>query len=296
MTKLLFGKPIVDEMKATQQLRARKLAETGTQPTLSIIRVGRREDDLAYEGRVVRAASGVGVCVLVAELPADVSQSTLLSVIESSNADSGVHGILLFRPLPSGLDEDAALDRIAAAKDVDGASAVSMVNLYAEKKINLESADFFLPCTAEAALRILKYYEVPIVGKKAVVIGRSTVIGKPVSMLLLSENATVTIAHSRSEGLADLAAAADILIACAGMSVRGADGKLRGGVGEEYLSPNQTVIDVGIHVDDEGNLFGDVDREAADGLVSALTPVPGGLGAVTTQILLDHVITAAERI
>jgi methylenetetrahydrofolate dehydrogenase (NADP+)/methenyltetrahydrofolate cyclohydrolase len=137
---------------------------------------------------------------------------------------------------------------------------------------------------------------VPIEGKRAVVIGRSTVIGKPVALLLLAENATVTIAHSKSEDLPEICRGADILVVCAGVTARGTGGKPRGGIGREYLSARQTIIDVGIHTDDDGKLFGDVDAEAANGLAAALTPVPGGVGGVTTQVLLSHVIDAAEQI
>jgi methylenetetrahydrofolate dehydrogenase (NADP+)/methenyltetrahydrofolate cyclohydrolase len=291
MTKKLLGKPIADEIKVQNITRAAVFAEkTGIPPTLCVIRVGGREDDIAYEQSIAKAAAGVGVNLTTRLLAADCKQEELTAVTEDASRDEKVHGILLFRPLPAHLDEKAALGKIVSNKDIDGVTGSQMARLYEAKR---PTDGFFLPCTAEAVLRILRYYEIPLAGRRAVVIGRSMVIGKPAALLLLAHDATVTIAHSRTEDLPQICREADILVCAAGMTVESEEGGLRGGVGREYLSEGQTVIDVGIHADDEGNLFGDVDDSAAADLVSAYTPVPGGVGSVTTQILLCHVIDAA---
>jgi len=294
-TKRLLGKPIAEEMAARDSVRAEALAVAGTAPTLCVIRVGERPDDLSYEKRIISAGANVGVEVTVRTISTDAGTDALLREIEAANSDSKVHGILMFRPLPSGFDEKAAVDAIAPAKDVDGVGEISMARLYEAKTLagGGGSQGFFLPCTAESVLKILDHYGVELAGKRAVVIGRSVVIGKPAALMLLAKNATVTIAHSRTENLPGLCREADILICAAGMTAEGADGGVCGGVGKEFLSDKQVVIDVGIHVDGEGKLFGDVDKAAAD-CPAALTPVPGGVGSVTTQILLSHVIDAAE--
>jgi methylenetetrahydrofolate dehydrogenase (NADP+)/methenyltetrahydrofolate cyclohydrolase len=292
MTKKLLGKPIAEESKAQSLARAAALRErTGSAPALCVIRVGEREDDIAYEQSIGRAAAGVSVDLRARQLAADCTQEELLDAVTAASEDAAVHGILLLRPLPVHLDEKAALGQIAPAKDVDGATDSQMARLYEAKR---PAKDCFLPCTAESALEILRHYDIPLAGKKAVVIGRSTVIGKPAALLLLAYDATVTVAHSKTENLPAICREADVLVCAAGMTAESEEGGLRGGVGREYLSEKQTVIDVGIHADEAGNLFGDVDQGAADGYVAAYTPVPGGVGSVTTQILLRHVIDAAE--
>ena len=292
MTEKLLGKPVADVIKAKNIERAASFLEkAGAAPTLCVIRVGERDDDIAYENSIVRVAAGVGVDVRTVGLAADCNQEELIKAVSAASDDPLVHGILLFRPLPSHLDEKAALSKIVPGKDVDGVTEPSMALLYEAKR---PGTSCFLPCTAESVLQILLHYGVPLSGKKAVVIGRSTVIGKPVSLLLLAHDATVTIAHSRTANLPAICSEADILVCAAGMTAESADGGMRGGVGRDFLSEKQVVIDVGIHADDEGNLFGDVDADATQDFVAAYTPVPGGVGSVTTQLLLRHVIDAAE--
>jgi methylenetetrahydrofolate dehydrogenase (NADP+)/methenyltetrahydrofolate cyclohydrolase len=292
MTEQLFGKPIADEIKAQNTARATAFRIcAGEAPTLCVIRVGQRADDIAYERSLARAAAGVGVHIYAMQLAADCAQEELLNAVYGVSGDATVHGILLLRPLPDHLEEKQVLAFLAPFKDVDGATEISMARLYEAKR---PATDCFLPCTAESVLQILEYHGVPLAGKKVLVIGRSTVIGKPVALLLLAHDATVTIAHSKTENLAALCREADVLICAAGMTAGSEEGGLRGGVGYEYLSEKQTVIDVGIHTDTAGQLFGDLDTGAADGYVAAYTPVPGGVGSVTTQLLLRHVIDAAE--
>ena len=292
MTEKLMGKPVADVIKAKNIERAASFRENqGVAPTLCVIRVGERDDDIAYENSIVKVAAGVGVDARTVALDAYCTQEELIAAVSAASDDPEIHGILLFRPLPSHLDEKAALGKIVPGKDVDGVTEPSMALLYEAKR---PDASCFLPCTAESVLQILLHYEVPLSGKKAVVIGRSTVIGKPVSLLLLAHDATVTIAHSRTKDLPAICREADILVCAAGMTAESVEGGMRGGVSREFLSEKQVVIDVGIHADEEGNLFGDVDAEAAKDFVAAYTPVPGGVGSVTTQLLLRHVIDAAE--
>ena len=211
-------------------------------------------------------------------LPEDVSEQGLLDVVREVNASESIHGILLFRPLPAGIDEHRILQAISPEKDMDCVTDLSLAGVFAGKK------DGFAPCTAEAVIRILDYYGYDCTGKRAVVVGRSTVIGKPAAMLLLQKNATVTIAHTRTRDLPALLREADLIVAAAGHSHT---------VTRECLGMGQTIVDVGINVTPEGTLVGDVDKEAEEALAGAYTPVPGGVGAVTTAVLVSHLATAA---
>jgi methylenetetrahydrofolate dehydrogenase (NADP+)/methenyltetrahydrofolate cyclohydrolase len=266
------------------------LRASGVIPCLATVRVGDRADDVAYERTIARAAERVGIDLRRTNLPSVAGRRDLLDRIGSLNADPSVHGVLMFRPLPSRADEAAICAALDPRKDVDGVTPVSMSALYAGRLGDRGAAPVgFAPCTAEAVLAILRHFGIAPAGKRAVVIGRSAVIGKPVSLLLLSEDATVTICHSKTVGLAGIAASADILIVAAGLASDGRDG----GVDRSYFNAGQTVIDVGIHADADGTLYGDVNADEAMDRVADLTPVPGGVGAVTTLILLEHVLSAS---
>lgn len=204
----------------------------------------------------------------------------MLQVIEDANKDEDVHGILLFRPLPSHLDQRRIENALDPKKDVDAMTDASMTGVFLDKPIG------FPPCTPEACMVILKHYGIDPKGKKAVVIGRSTVVGKPAAMMLLKRNATVTICHTKTVDMPSVVREADIVIAAAGKACI---------IDEKYLRPGQIVLDVGINVNDEGKLLGDVNFEDAEKIVSAITPVPGGVGTVTTSILVNHVVEAAAR-
>jgi methylenetetrahydrofolate dehydrogenase (NADP+)/methenyltetrahydrofolate cyclohydrolase len=277
----------------------RKLNDAGIQPTLCIFRVGARSEDLAYENTIKRAAARMEVNVATAEFGEDATTEEVLFAVEAASADDSIHGILVFRPMPAQIDEDAVCESVPPGMDVDGVGILPMSLLYKSKTpadIEALKDKTFLPATAEASLAILKEFGIGLAGRRTVVIGRSTVIGKPIAQLLLTEDATVTMAHSKSSGLADISKGAEILIACAGITTQDESGSVVGAIGKEYLSPGQTVIDVGMNPTDSGGLTGDVSVEDADGLVEAITPVPGGVGGVTTQLLLAHVISAAERL
>lgn len=272
MAELLKGAPAAKALVERLQDESAALRARGVTPCLAIVRAGERDGDLAYERAARKRCEALGIEVRSVVLDADAPREALLDTIAALNADVSVHGILPLRPLPHDAEVCAAL---APEKDVDGVTGASMAALYAG------AGTGSAPCTAEACLALLKHYEVPLAGRRAVVIGRSLVIGKPVAMLLLRENATVTIAHSKSENLSALCREADILIVAAGKA---------GLIGGEHLRAGQTVIDVGIHDAPDGTLCGDVRFAEAEPLVGAITPVPGGVGAVTTAILAEHVI------
>ena len=281
MADILKGKPVVDAMVMRMQEKVASLKERGITPTLGIVRVGERPDDLAYERGAMKRAESVGVAVKNVVLAADVTQEDFDDAFAAVNADPQVHGILLMRPLPPQLDDRKIRGMLDPKKDIDGCTEGSLAGVFTG------SGTGFPPCTAQAAMEILHHYGVTISGKKAAVIGRSLVIGRPVAMMLMAENATVVNCHTRTQDVPSITKEADILIAAAG--------KLKS-VTAGYTNPAQTIIDVGINWDEEKQgIAGDVDFDAVAPHVQAITPVPGGVGAVTTCVLIDHVIEAAER-
>lgn len=279
MAEILKGKAVADAISEEVAAEVVKLKEKGINPTLAIVRVGEREDDLSYERGAMKRCDIVGVSVRNVILPKDVLEQELFKTIEELNADDSVHGILMFRPLPKHIDGEKARNLIKAEKDVDGCTDLSLSGVFTNTKLG------YSPCTAEAAVQILKHYEIPISGKKVTVIGRSLVIGRPVAMLLMHENATVTICHTRTVDVPSISKESDIIIAASGQMES---------IDEAYLSEGQVVIDVGIGWNEaKQKLCGDVLFEAAEPVVSAITPVPGGVGSVTTSILVKHVVEAA---
>jgi methylenetetrahydrofolate dehydrogenase (NADP+)/methenyltetrahydrofolate cyclohydrolase len=284
---LIYGKDIAESVREAAADWAKAFRQGGVKPTLALVRIGERADDVAYEKSILSAAAKSGVRIISSSLPEATTQEELATVILDFNSEAYIHGIMLFRPLPSHIDEDSIRNLIAASKDVDGITDSSMAWVYS--LASGESLDTgFAPCTAEAVIRTLDGASIDISHKRAVVIGRSLVIGKPVSMLLLARDATVTIAHSKTRNLSELTRSADIVVVCAGLASGGREGRL----GEEYFRSGQTIVDCGINADADG-LYGDVDTEAADALGASVTPVPGGLGAVTSAVLMEHVIRSA---
>ena len=280
MADLLLGKPVADAMAADITARAKALAASGKQPTLAIVRVGERPDDLTYERSAMKRADACGIAVKQFVLPADASTDDVLAAVAAVNSDDSIHGCLLFRPLPEGIDEQTVCNALDPAKDIDGITRGSLATLLAG------TGEGFAPCTAAACVDILDHYGIDPQGKKAVVLGRSLVIGKPVALMLLARNATVTVCHSRTQDLASAVRDADIVVC--------ATGRARA-YGADLFAPGQTVLDVGINFDDEGNLCGDADFDAVESVVSAITPVPRGVGSVTTVAMLRNVVIAAER-
>ena len=280
MAKPLLGKEVTDALNETITKDAALLTAKGIKPALGIIRVGEREDDLSYERGAMKRCETLGVAVRRYLLPEDVTQRVLINTIREANQEPLIHGILLFRPLPEHLDEEAACQALRPEKDVDGITNGSMAGVFTGGNLG------FPPCTAQACMEILTHYGIDCQGKKAVVIGRSLVVGKPAALMLLQRNATVTICHTKTQDMPAVCREAEILLVAAGKA---------GMVDAPYFAPGQIVIDVGIHVNEEGRLCGDVRFEDADPVVEALTPVPGGVGMVTTSVLAGHVVEAAKR-
>lgn len=275
----LRGMPAAKAILADLQERVDKLGEKGIVPKLTVVRVGAKEDDLSYERGIYKRFEGVGAKVETIELPMTVTQEELEHIILSLNEDESVHGVLLFRPLPKILDEIRIKSLLAEEKDVDCLTGANDAHLFAGDKKG------YPPCTPQAVMEILDYYGVDLTGKRVTVVGRSMVVGKPVAMLLLAKNATVTICHTRTKNLAEECKSADIIVACAGVPKM---------ITSEFVNEGQVVIDVGIHMVDD-KLCGDVDYDNVCKIVDAITPVPGGVGSVTTTVLLKHTVMSAER-
>lgn len=281
MAELLKGAPVARALTEELGVRVAALLARGVTPGLAILRVGERPDDLSYERAALKRCEKVGIAARRVALPADCTQAELERAIRDVNADPAVHGCLMFRPLPASLDERAACAALDVAKDVDGVTAGSLAGVFAGEPVG------FPPCTAEAVLQLLRHHGVALDGADVVVVGRSLVIGRPVSMLLQAANATVTMCHTHTRDLAAKCAAADVVVVAAGHA---------GTFDARCARPGQVVVDVGINWDEDARrLVGDVDFDAVEPIVGAITPVPGGVGSVTTACLAKHVVEAAER-
>ena len=280
MAKQLLGKEVNASLNERIKAQVAELQAKGVTPTLGVIRVGENPSDISYEKGATKRCETLGVACEKILLPEDVSQEELLSVIDKVNKDEKIHGVLLFRPLPKHLDQAVIENALDPAKDVDCMTDGSMSGVFTGKKVG------FPPCTPQACMEILDHYGIDCTGKKAVVIGRSLVVGKPAAMMLIKKNATVTVCHTKTVDMPSVTREADILIVAAGRA---------GVVGAEYVKPGQVIIDVGINMNEEGKLCGDVDYAAVEPIVDAITPVPGGVGSVTTSVLVSHVVEAAAR-
>ena len=281
MAVRLAGKPVSDALQEEIKERAEACRSRGVEPAMLLLRVGARDDDLSYERAILKRCEKLGITVRQRVFAEDCTQEELTVCIREGNADEAVHGIMLFRPLPKHLDEQKVIRAIDYRKDIDSVTRLSMAGIYAD------DPKVFPPCTAEAVMRILDHYEIPLEGKKAVIVGRSQVIGKPAAMLLMKRNATITVCHSRTRDLPNVIKEAEIVVAAIGRPEM---------LDASYFSEGQTVIDVGIHVREDGSMCGDVKYDEVEPLAAALTPVPGGVGSVTTSVLLEHVVRAAENV
>ena len=280
MANKLTGKEVAAAITEDLVARSEALNEKGITPTLAIVRVGENPSDLAYERGATNRAAKVGVDLVKIVLDDNATTADVVSEIEKLNNDNSIDGVLVFRPLPKHIDDDIVRNALVKEKDVDGIGDEAMAGVYSGKDLG------YPPCTAAACIEILKHYGIQMEGKRAVVVGRSLVIGRPVAMMLMKENATVTICHTKTENMDQIVREADIVIAAAGRANT---------VCKEFGRAGQTVIDVGINVDEEGNMTGDADFEGLFNIVENITPVPGGVGGVTTSILMKHVIKAAEK-
>ncbi|PKM81315.1 MAG: bifunctional 5,10-methylene-tetrahydrofolate dehydrogenase/5,10-methylene-tetrahydrofolate cyclohydrolase [Firmicutes bacterium HGW-Firmicutes-14] len=281
MAEVLKGKPVADAMKEELAKKVGELKAKGITPTLGIVRVGARPDDLYYEGGAKKTCEAVGMAYEVFEYPADIDQESFEKAVTEVGAMKNINGILMFAPLPKHLNEKKIRSLIPVEKDVDCLTLGSAAKVFADEP------DGFPPCTPTACMDIIHFNNIPIKGKKCVVLGRSLVVGKPVAMLLLREHGTVTICHSRTENLPDVCKEADILIAAVGRAKM---------VKANFVRPGQIVIDVGINEDPDnpGKYCGDVDYAEVEPIVEKITPVPGGVGSVTTVVLCKQTIMACE--
>ena len=276
----LGGKEVADGILADLKIKVEELKGRGVNPKLAILRVGEREDDLAYERGVMKRFESCDVDVEVTVLDVNVSQEELDKTFDGINNDPDVHGILVFRPLPKGLSDEHMRRTIDPGKDVDFMDIRNMENVLAGVP------DAAAPCTAEAVMALIKHYQIETKGRKVTVVGRSLVIGKPVALLLTTANATVTVCHTKTVNIEEECRKADIIVACCGVAKM---------ITSSYVREGQIVIDVGMNVDGEGKLCGDVDYDSVSEIAEAVTPVPGGVGSITTAILLKHVVNNAER-
>lgn len=246
----------------------------GRLPKLAIVRVGKREDDLAYERGAVKRTEKVGMDCETFEFDTDITNEEFQKEFIKINSDNDIDGILLFMPLPKHINTQEAIANFCPDKDLDGLTLVNMAALYA-------GTDGYAPCTAEAVIKLLEYSDIDVDGKNVTVIGRSNVIGKPVSMMLIDKNATVTVCHSHTKNLKDICQRAEILVAAIGRAKM---------IDDSYISDGTVVIDVGVNVDEDGNLCGDTDFESVSKKASLITPVPRGVGNITTSVLSEHLL------
>lgn len=275
--ELLKGADVIAAMKQRMQKELEKQSRT---PKLAIIRVGERPDDMSYERGAKKRMQGIGIICESHVFPADISNEAFLKEFEIINTDSGVDGILVLRPLPAHLDEKRIEQMIDPAKDVDGISPINMAKVFAGDDSG------FAPCTAQAVVEMLDFAGIELSGKRVAIIGRSLVVGKPLAMLLMKKNATVTVCHTKTVDMPTICREAEIVIAAAGRAKM---------IDQTYIGKDAIVIDVGINMDENNKLCGDVDLDSIQTLASMATPVPGGVGTVTTSVLAQHVVQAAMK-
>ena len=281
MADILKGAPVADSITEELIVRTNTLRQKGVIPCLAILRVGARADDLSYERGAMKRCEKIGIRVVSIVLDASCTQQELLNAIRRINADGAIHGCLMFRPLPRHLDEQEACEALIPRKDIDSMTAASLRTVFTGRGIG------FAPCTAQSVIELLDHYGYDPEGKRVVVIGRSLVIGKPVSMMLQTRNATVTMCHTRTVDMPSICRDAEILVVAAGHA---------GVVDQTFTNPDQVIIDVGINALPDGRICGDVQFDAVSPYVRAISPVPSGVGSVTTAVLAKHVIEAAERL
>jgi len=274
MTKILSGKEVAAALKEKLTAEVNQLKQQGKTPGLCIVMAGDRPDSASYIKGAVKRCTDIGIDCQVEKLPEEISQDEFLKVLDRLNKDPKINGIIIMRPLPEQISEDVVKYKIAPDKDVDCFNPINV------SKVMSGDSDGFAPCTPQAVIEILDHYQIEIKGKRTVVIGRSMVVGRPLAMMLLKRNATVTICHTRTKELANEAKRAEILIAAAGKARM---------VTKDMVSEGTIVIDVGINFDENGKMCGDVDFDNVSPIAGQITPVPGGVGSVTSTVLAKHV-------
>lgn len=277
-TQLLEGKKLAEKMQSEMKVRVNSLLEKRKIPGLTVLLVGEDKASQVYVRNKERQATKVGIKSEIIRLPETISEAALIEQVEQLNEDASVHGILVQLPLPKHINEQEVLRKIDYSKDVDGFHPMNMGNFL----LGNASA---LPCTPYGIMELLKAYDISLEGKNALVIGRSNIVGKPMALMLMEKNATITIAHSKTKNLKELAQQADVLVAAIGR------GHMITG---EFIKPGAVVIDVGMNRDEAGKLIGDVDTASVMGIASYVTPVPGGVGPMTITMLLDQTIKKVE--
>lgn len=275
---ILKGSDIVTAMNIKMKEELKQFPTT--LPHLAIIRIGERPDDLSYERGAKKRMETIGLRCSTYSYPENITDKEFKPEFASINSNNDIDGILLLRPLPKHIDEKAIEAIIDPAKDVDGISPVNMAKIFAG------DSSGFAPCTAEAVIEILEYSQIPLTGKRVVIVGRSLVVGKPLALLLIQKNCTITVCHTKTVDLPTTCKNAEILIACAGRAKM---------LNSSYIGSDAVVIDVGINMDENNKLCGDVDLESISSIASLATPVPGGVGTVTTSVLAKHTIQSAKR-
>ena len=277
MTRILRGKDVALQIDEETKKEISKLDK---EPTLAIFKIGNKDSDSAYERGIDNKALKLGIKVIKYVYDEKIDKNVFYNEIKKANKNKNIHGILVFRPLPKDFDEEYVKNLIDIHKDIDASNDLSLANTFINKN------DGFVPCTAKAVESLLDFYNIEISGKRVVVLGRSLVIGKPVAMLMLNKNATVTICHSKSENIKEICKEADILICAIGKMEM---------IDKSYVRSGQTIIDVGIHYNEEkGKLCGDCLFEDIENIVDNITPVPGGVGSITSSILLSNVVKASH--
>ena len=279
MSTVINGRELADQMQAEIQKDVEKMTQQGIQPGLVVLLVGENPASQTYVRNKERAAAKIGILSKVEKLPETISEEELLADIDKYNQDSRFHGILVQLPLPKHIDEEKILLAIDPKKDVDGFHPMNLGRLFVGKPE-------MIPCTPYGIMKMFEAYDIDLTGKRAVVIGRSNIVGKPMAQLLLMKNATVTIAHSKTEHLAEVAKEADILVVAIG----------RGHfVTKEFVKPGAVVIDVGMNRNQEGKLIGDVAFDEVSEIASYITPVPKGVGPMTITMLMYQTVEAAKK-
>ncbi|CCQ92559.1 Bifunctional protein FolD (Includes: Methylenetetrahydrofolate dehydrogenase; Methenyltetrahydrofolate cyclohydrolase) [[Clostridium] ultunense Esp] len=281
MAEILKGNVVAAQIKEKMKKDIEELAKHDKIPTLAIVRLGNNPGDVSYEKSIIKNCDNIGIKSKVFERDVNIKTEELIELIEELNKHDNISGILVFRPLPSHIDEEIIRNTISPLKDVD---CMHPLNL---ERIFEGDMDGFAPCTPKAAMEMLKHYKIPLEGKNVVVVNRSMVVGKPLAMMLLKENATVTICHSRTKNLEEITNRADVVVVALGKAKF---------FDEKYFNENSIVIDVGVSLDQNGKLSGDAYYDKLSPIVNKITPVPGGVGSVTTSILLSQVVLACKNI
>jgi len=281
MAQKLKGRPVVKRIQERIRRQIKLLNYYSQHPKLRMIRIGNREDDLSYQKSIIKNCDDLGIAWDVIELDANVTEKKLIETISIANIDSNVHGVLLFRPIPEYMNIERVRKSILPEKDVDSMTPTNLGYMFEGRKKS------FVPCTAKAAVELLDYYDIPIYSANVTVIGSSLVVGRPLTLMLLDKGATVTNCHIATKDVSVFSKSSEIVIVAVGKANL---------FGENYFNEDSVVVDIGVNMDEDGNIVGDVNYDQVEPKVKAITPRRGGVGVITTTILLENVVIAAEHL